>query len=282
MDTIKVEIPANDSLKAQLKALYCTFSKIKNNEPYNFDLSGLKWIYPLLILPVAAYSADTRSSSIPPNNEDSRSYLDTIKFPVGVTSVSEFQKMKRYIPISFLSRKTDPVSRAKLESCFGDLIYKTIGSSMPGVQSAILFPISELLENIFQHSKRDEGWLLAQIYPKKKFLDLCIIDRGRGLKTAYEEAMNLKLSDTQAIEKAMEGVSIKADKERGYGLRTSKRVVCEAMGGSFMILSGNAVLFAENQEQKILTMGKVNWQGVIIAYRIPFPKNSIHISQYLE
>lgn len=144
------------------------------------------------------------------------------------------------------------------------------------------YPITELVANIFQHSKRDEGWLFGQIYRKKKFFDLCIIDRGRGLKKAYKEELNIEMSDEQAIEEAMKGVSIKPDHERGYGIRTSKKLVCEGMGGSFIMLSGKSALLAERQGQKLISMDNFDWKGVIIAYRIPFLSKGIDITPYIE
>lgn len=190
-------------------------------------------------------------------------------------------KSKSFIPISFLSKSTDIRDRALLESCFEELIYKTVGE-ISGSKNALFYPLTELIANIFQHSKRDEGWLFGQIYPKKKFLDLCIIDRGRGLKKAYKEELNIDITDAKAIEEAMRGVSIKPDHERGYGIRTSKKLVCEGMEGSFMLLSGRAALLAESKDQNLVNMDNFNWKGVIITYRIPFPSGEIDITPYIE
>lgn len=281
MKNVVVSVPKNNTLQAQLVALYYTFSKIQEGEKYHFDLSRLNWIHPLLILPIASYVKDTQSTFSLPQNEDTNSYLETIKFPVGVTSVGELQKTKSFIPISLLSKTVDIRNRALLESCFEELLYKAIGETS-GVKDALFYPITELVANIFQHSKRNEGWLFGQIYRKKKFFDLCIIDRGRGLKKAYKEELNLELSDEQAIEEAMRGVSIKPDHERGYGIRTSKKLVCEGMGGSFIMLSGKSALLAERQGQKLISMDNFDWKGVIIAYRIPFPSRGIDITPYIE
>lgn len=282
MKNIIASVPKNDSLKSQLVALYFTFKQIQEGSPYHFDLTKFSsWIHPLLILPIAAYIKDTNSTFTPPVDEDKNSYLKTIRFPLGATSVPELQKVKNFIPISFLSKNSHLRDRELVESCFGELIYKITGE-IAGVKNALFYPISELIANIFQHSKKDEGWLFAQTYPKKKFFDLCIIDRGRGFKKAYAEELGLELSDEKAIEEAMKGVSIKSDHERGYGVHTSKKLVCEGMGGSFIIVSGTSAFIAERQEQKMVKMDNFYWQGVIVAYRIPFPSSPIDIMPYIE
>lgn len=281
MQTIVVPTSKTDLLVAQFISLYQTFAKISKSEMVNFDLSQQDWIYPLLILPISSYIYETKSEYLPSKNRDINSYLKTICFPDGVNSVAEFQKFSNYIPITVLKKSGEIESRERLEACFSEMIYKTTGEVV-GAQNAIYYPISELATNIFEHSKKDEGWVFAQIYPKKKFLDLCIVDTGRGLKTCYKEERNIVLNDERAIKEAVSGHSTKPSKERGYGIYTSKQVVCKALGGNFIILSGSAALISQKDKEKIVTMSPFNWQGVIISYRIPFPRGPIDISPFLE
>lgn len=139
MENINVSVPKNNTLQAQLVALYYTFSRIKEGEKCHFDLSQLNWIHPLLILPIASYIKDTQSTFISPKNTDTNLYLETIKFPVGVTSVNELQKTKSFIPISLLSKTIDIRNRALLESCFEELLYKAIGETH-GTKDALFLP----------------------------------------------------------------------------------------------------------------------------------------------
>lgn len=141
---------------------------------------------------------------------------------------------------------------------------------------------SELVTNIFEHSKQDKGFIFGQWYPKKNYLDICIADCGRGLARAYQEELNLELSDEEAIVQAMQGTSAKSDKERGYGVRTSKRVVCEALRGGFVLVSGNSALFSYHDREQLVSLPNFYWQGVIVAYRIPKPTGEINIAPYLE
>lgn len=269
----------NNSLAGQLVSLYNAFRDVKENEKVTFDLSGLKWINPLLILPITSHCEKEECDYVLPDNE-AGSYLDTVRFPIGVDSVSEFQKLKNYIPITVLKKDSGLEKRERLENCFQEMVHKKVD---PGeiAANAILYPIAELVTNIFEHSKKNKGWVFAQWYERKEYLDLCVLDRGRGLAESYKQEKNLNYSDSQAIKEAMTGHSTK-DKERGYGLRTSKEMVCDGLKGSFILITGNSALISERNSQKLVSLPKFYWKGVIIAYRIPKPKQKIDFYKYLE
>lgn len=90
------------------------------------------------------------------------------------------------------------------------------------------------------------------------------------------------MSDVDAVKQALEGYSTKRDKERGYGIRTSIRVVCDALKGGFVLLSGSAAFLSVDNKKSIMNLPGFYWQGVIIAYRIPKPTHPINITPYIE
>ncbi len=276
-----IQNPKQDSLPAQLIALYETFKNINPNELITFDLSRVAWFSPLLLLPISAYAHSTSSQIIYPPD---RSYLNTIQFPQGMESSSELQSQdqirKNYIPISVL-RQDSGADRDRFISVFSNLVLKAVGLKS-GLGNPIVYTISELTTNIFEHSKQKEGYIFAQFYPQKGFLDLCIIDRGRGLARAYQEENGLTLSDREAINEVMKGISTKPGHERGYGVRTSKDMVCQGLGGEFILVSGSAALMVTKQSAKVVTLPYFNWPGVIIAYRIPRTAVKVDITPYLE
>lgn len=284
MKKILINQPKDDLLISQLVCLYKSFKGVPFDEPRNFDISNINWFYPLLVLPISAHINCFKSNFEKNNNKISQSYLDTIVFPTGIDTVSVFQQQlqsnKNYIPISTL-KKDKGVDRERLESLFSQMIYKILGS-VPGAQNAVHYPITEIVTNIFDHSNQDKGFVLGQFYPKKNYLDICIVDCGRGLAKVYADEKNLKLSDSDAIIEVLKGHSTKPSVERGYGVRTSKRVVCECLGGEFILLSGSSALIAKGKKEKIVDLPGFFWQGVIVAYRIPKPAGPIDISPYLE
>ncbi len=277
--SVIVERPPGDTLPHQLVALYRTFRGIQNSEVVEFDFSKLTWPYPMLVLPIAAYETTTGSThrAFP---DSVRNYAEIIRYPHGVDNVSELQQKRNYTPIGVLNR-SGGVGREKLESAFSQLIFDTI-QAVPNSSSAIHYPISELVTNIFDHSQSDEGWIFAQWYPAKGFLDLCIVDRGRGLAATYKEELGMSLRDEDALRRALRGVSTKKMKERGFGLRTSKDVVCKALGGSFVFVSGSVAIVSEGQTDQIARLPDFSWQGVVVAYRVPKPTGPVDIYGYLE
>jgi hypothetical protein len=283
MRKIIVNNPKNDDLVNQLVCFYESFKNLSKNEKVEFDLSKIKWFSPFLILPLTSYINKTKSSYILGLDQSVNSYLDAIRFPLGINSLTEFssavQQTKNYVPISVLE-KDQVLKRNKLENCFQDMIYKIAGE-IKGAKNAVIYPIMELVANIFHHSKENKGYVFGQFYPNKNYLDICIIDTGRGVAKTYADELNLIITDKEAITKVMNGVSTKKERERGYGVRTSKDVVCKSMKGTFIFLSGSSVFIAKNNKEKFVDLPEFNWQGVIIAYRIPKPAGEVDIYPFI-
>jgi len=278
MRSVKVPNPHGESLLDQLVSLYLTFKKVHGKVV--FDLSYIEWVFPMLILPIASYIYDTDSDFFSPLKPEVESYLGFVKFPKGVSSIYEMRRGENYIPITLL-KDENPIERTRLQDEFLKMIYKVLNPSVE-IKNAIYYPIEELVENIFQHSEKNEGHVFAQYYPTKGFLDLCIVDRGIGLANSYKEGKGLKVSDEEAIELALEGYSVKSEESRGYGIRTSKRVICEGLDGEFVLISGKAALYSSKHKNEIYDLPDFYWKGVIIAYRIPKPKRSVDIYPFLE
>ena len=280
MKTITIPEPADETIVAQLGSLYETFKDVKFGEKLEFDVCLLKWACPLLILPISAYIKET-GSGLKINECKIKPYLDKMSFPNGVNSISAFQRHKTFIPISVLNKEEEG-GREGLVSLFEEKIYKVLGD-VSGARGAVWYPMSELITNIFEHSKKEFGFVFGQFYPKKEYLDICIVDCGRGFANTYKQEKELNLSDEQAIIEAMKGNSAKKDKERGYGIWTSKRVVCEALkGGGFILISGSCALVSTERGDRLVPLPNFYWQGAIISYRIPRPTGSIDISKYIE
>lgn len=278
MRSVKVVNPRGESLLDQLASLYLTFKNVCGD--VSFDLSRVNWVFPSLILPIASYIHDTNSDFYPPSKPEVRSYLRFVEFPEGVSSPSGMKRGENYIPITLLKNR-NPKEREMMQSKFLEMIYKVLNPSVE-VKNAIYYPVEELVENIFQHSQENEGHVFAQYYPKKEFLDLCIVDRGIGLAASYKKGKGLDISDEEAIEMALEGYSVKPQESRGYGIRTSRRVVCEGLNGEFVLISGGAAFYSSKHENVIYTLPDFYWKGVIVAYRIPKPKGPVDIYPLLE
>jgi len=281
----EIIIPNNksDALPQQLQALYNCFKGIGVNERVKFNLKELTWVSPMVILPLCAYAYSTKSQ-VEYGGTAIKDYLASISFPDGVDTISAFEKQaqrfKNFVPISIL-RKQAREQRERLEALFLEMVYKILANTK-GAENAIYYPVGEFVSNIFDHSRKDEGFVFGQYYASKNFLDMCIVDCGRGLKNAYKEELGLELSDEAAINNALEGYSTKADRERGYGIRSSIKVVCQGLNGGFVLISGNSAFISIGTKQAVVSLPDFHWQGVIIAYRVPRPTAPVNISPYIE
>ena len=210
MKNIIVNQPKSDKMVDQLASLYYALIQLDKNEAANFDLSQLNFVGSLLLTTLASYVKDTDSDYISPDNVDLRSYLKTIAFPNCLKTISSIQKRKNYLPLSLIEKSNNPNEKEEILNCFYNLIYKLTGE-IPKTQNALIYPISELVNNIFEHSKKKQGVISGQTFPKKNFLEISIVDRGRGISASYKEALNKEYTDEMALKQSMLGQSSKSD-----------------------------------------------------------------------
>lgn len=241
------------------------------------DLSSLEWVSPLTTLPLAA-SLHQKGRAV----FGLSSYLQTVRFPHGVNEIRDLHEGQTYFPIvSFFTRPTTVLER--LTYSFARLVLQSLGSVGNHIRNAWLYAVDELVTNIAEHSQSPLGWIQAQYYPTKGFLDAVVLDQGRGFKRTYEETHRVEYTDQQAIRLALEGRSVKDDVERGRGLRTTKALVTHSpLNGSFLIISGSCGYYAETKKQTWLNLGEWAWDGAIIAFRIRRVNKPVDIYPYVE
>ena len=285
MKEVKLQPPENNKLLTQIRAMFRTFQGVGGEQPVEFNFADVEFAYPALILPIAAHIYSTDSTYSKVSDEGVSSYLQTISFPEGVEKVGDLEKEVRsdrtYIPISVLCEEKAK-SAERLEELFSQLVYRQLNPKVSSKQ-AVYYPIGELVTNIFEHSQSDRGFLFGQYYSKNECLDICILDRGIGIAASYEKRKEVSLDDTAAIERALQGESTKDEEgERGYGLWTSKQMVCEGLGGDFALISNKALYYAKKDNEKSAELPDFNWPGVVISYRIPRPTEPIDHTKYIE
>jgi len=112
--------------------------------------------------------------------------------------------------------------------------------------------LSELLNNICDHSKTKNAFTLGQYFPKKEYIKLCICDLGAGIpKTIlnYMNAINSPLeNELKAFELALQlGFSTKSTpRNRGLGLATVKSIIQNLQG--YVYIFSNSVVYLANFE----------------------------------
>ena len=115
----------------------------------------------------------------------------------------------------------------------------------------------------------------------------CIADRGVSLLGSYEKLPGNEISsDIEAIKAANRGLSSKnlPDAEnRGFGIRTSKQMLIQGLGGQYLMISGSSLYIKTLNLDSFYSMPNgLRWNGTIVALRIPYHSASFNYIDYIE
>lgn len=210
-------------------------------------------------------------------------YMGLIRFPEGIDPLktqSPAEYLEKYAGKSYIPLVCFPVGegaevamiRDHFLSAVNRLLTTIIGAT-GALRQALMYLIDETVNNVLHHSDEEQGYLLAQYYPNKGYLDLAIVDIGNTILQTYRKLDKYQHINTHklAMEAAMAGKSTKSlDVDRGFGISTSKRMLTEGLHGKYFLYSGH-VYNIHTDEQNVVTELPENvfWQGAYACMRIP-------------
>jgi hypothetical protein len=179
-----------------------------NESPLN--LLDYNFLYPTTILPIMGYMIENSVRAIA--RQDVQGYLSTI--------LPHLVANKPYIPSrTYALRKLIPGD--------SDLIKKTteevidLADSSYGGNNAVWYLLTELGNNIDNHSNFNNAFMMAQKYPKKGFTEFCAYDDGISIPGNFQNHGIEFTNDSEAIKLAMNGTSTKyEDDGRGWGINS--------------------------------------------------------------
>ena len=87
---------------------------------------------------------------------------------------------KTYIPIIDFAAGRNTDAKEVVSSIAENMIIRQL-NIRSNVANGLKYMVDETLDNITEHSDSDRGYIFAQAYPTKGFLDVCIADRGINL-----------------------------------------------------------------------------------------------------
>lgn len=189
-------------------------------------------------------------------------------------AVMERYAKKTYIPVINFPSNAENDEKEYILAVVERLLIRQ--SDIQGnVANGLKYMISETIDNITEHSESDRGFICAQAYPRKGYLDICIADNGITLLGSYSKLADNEIeSDIEAIKAANRGLSSKnlPDAEnRGYGIYTSKKMLVEGLGGQYMMMSGSSGYMKSRTIDGFFDLPKnLRWHGTIVALRIPY------------
>lgn len=264
------------------------------DQEVTIDFSDTRFISPVFALSLIVYLTRCGKQIVFTNVSD---YLERIGLGNGgikpdtmrqTEFLAELEKYtsKTYIPIIDFAAGRNSDAKEVVSSIVENMIIQQL-NIQSNVANGLKYMIDETLDNITEHSESDRGYIFAQAYPTKGFLDVCIADRGVSLLGSYEKLPdNEILSDMEAIKAANRGLSSKnlPDAEnRGFGIRTSKQMLIHGLGGQYLMISGCSLYLKSCNLDTFYSMPHgLRWNGTIVALRIPYHSSSFNYINYIE
>jgi len=244
---------------------------LPEEEEIIFDFSEVKFVSPYILGGLAAQIVRLKAEGrtvIIETHGNVEGYLKAVYFPEGFTSSTRdidnaeakllSYHRKNFIPlVSFPATKQDAQNklREQLLSVIHS-IFKTQLKLEGNVLQAVYYLVDELTQNIADHSGIENGLLVAQFYPTKNYMDVCIADCGKGLKQSYVDSGNyLPTSDEEAITLALNGKSTKPEaNSRGFGIPTSRKMLVNGLRGKFFMWTGTAFMYQNVEKEEIISV----------------------------
>ncbi len=191
-----------------------------------------------------------------------------------------------YIPIVNFAAGRNIDDKEAISSVVESILIRQL-NIQSNVATGLKYMVEEMLDNITEHSESERGYIFAQAYPKKGYLDICMADNGVTLLGSYMKLeKNEIVTDLEAIKAANRGISSKnlPDAEnRGYGIQTSKRMLVEGLGGQYLMISGNCLYLKSHGCDNVYSVpGGLRWNGTLVALRIPVNASKFNYVNYIE
>ena len=258
------------------------------------DFSDTRFISPVFALSLIVYISRCGKQISFSNVPD---YLELIGLSNGGIKPDEMRQTeflaslekyasKTYIPIIDFAAGRNSDAKEVVSSIAENLIIRQL-NIRPNVANGFKYMIDETLDNITEHSESDRGYIFAQAYPTKGFLDVCIADRGINLLGSYMKLPDNEIvSDMEAIKAANRDLSSKnlPDAEnRGFGIKTSKQMLIQGLGGQYLMISGSSLYIKTRNLDSFYVMPHgLRWNGTIVALRIPYHSATFNYIDYIE
>ncbi|HWW76814.1 MAG TPA: ATP-binding protein, partial [Pyrinomonadaceae bacterium] len=213
----------------------------------------------------------------------SRAYPNTCVPVVGVVNYYRGQnidvRLKNLLPFLRNTQLENPVhaNRTNVESSNGVLskvwrfddaqgvsvltkAYVTALSEKVECKQAVLeafeWCINEVMDNVLQHSREKEGFVMVAIYTERRRVAICLTDTGIGIYRSLRDSIHKPKNSVDAITMAVkEGVTRNSKEHQGNGLWGLLEIVSENKG-RLNIISGNGSVYYRSDGQ-VETFDKV-------------------------
>lgn len=286
----------DDRLLDGLSPVVRIMSQIETSKEWEFtiDFSDAQFISPVFALSLIVYLTRCGKQYSFQNVPDYLELIglsnggikpDTMRHTEFLATLEKYAS-KTYIPIIDFSAERSSDAKEVVSSLVENMIIQQL-NIQSNVAQGLKYMVDETLDNITEHSESDRGYIFAQAYPTKGFLDVCIADRGVTLLGSYQKLPDNEIvSDSEAIKAANRGLSSKNLPEaenRGFGIKTSKQMLINGLGGQYLMISGSSLYIKSPNMDNFFSMPDgLRWNGTIIALRIPYNSTTFNYINYIE
>ncbi|MFH0835570.1 MAG: ATP-binding protein [Candidatus Micrarchaeota archaeon] len=151
-----------------------------------------------------------------------------------------------------------------------------------GGRAAFRYLVYELVDNAYQHSGFSNAAFMVESRPEEKATELSVFDNGVSIPGSLKQS-GFKFEDDEAVFKAVNGVSTKKERERGFGLGSCLKIASKALKGKALVVSGCGAFYVDEAVQQGYRLaGEDALHGTLVSLSLPFTSKEIDIYAYLE
>ncbi len=263
------------------------------NEKDAIEIERIDFVTPLSITPVSAIISEKQL--LYKFGGETSSYLNVIQFPHGVGDLQNVDSGHTYIPIIHLSLENlPPIERttllSQLHSLFLQLLRENIIANEEFIHlitnNTFGFVMSEMLDNIEQHSHAKNVYLFAQYWANQNACEVCLLDDGIGLLGSLQQAGRDVYSHIEAVQKVIDlGLSAKTEHGeiiRGTGIKSTRRAITNhQIKGEFLLMSGNGAFLQTEAKKQFITLQSAQWKGTIVMMKLHKPLELFDLYNYI-
>ncbi len=257
-------------LRAQIAI--CTNILSKYEKTGFIDLENISFLCPAILLPISLAAIKDPNKILKPKDILARDYFDTV--------INNFNN-PRFIkdttqPIAVLPRDHDKDIINKIQN-------KIRSFFNSGLQDPVSYLLSEMIANIYDHSKHKNAFVMAQKYPKMNVVDFCIMDDGITIPICYKNYGHKIEEDTDAIKMVFQGISTKREGGRGFGLRKTAQMLVDGFKAEYLLFSGNGGVIMSGENKTLISSKNIyRLGGTLIACQLKTNQDKIDIAKYYD
>ncbi len=153
---------------------------------------------------------------------------------------------------------------------FAENIRKRLLSNIYVEPQSFEFLVTEVLNNIYDHSNFQKAYSMSQQYPASNVTDICLIDDGISIPGNFENAGFDFKDDAEAILGAINGTStdIYETGFSGRGLNTSTQVATLGFKEHMLIASRRGVCYVDEIGANLYKIDEKFIKGTYVSIRI--------------